>query len=465
MEVFKIKISPEVLRNDLSPESYSGVSFGYYSGLSYVLSAGTTDLGTWTVGPNAINPGNFGGSSILSPLGPNTLNIFINKVDSSGFSWRSYLRNIKVGSLFNITTNSGQLFQFRIRQSPVDTDFLQTVTLPVEPVNVTSLIPIGIRVNLTVTQPDSSQLIDLSIPILLKQNFEDIGYYSPFDGYISQCENDINFLLVIGSDNNQVCLYNTTPNKTFLGGMVYTVNWGDGSPEENVISSICHDYINNGNYSISFNGVNDFGNFTTVKNITIPFTASAYVNPNGEVGFITNNGNWSASPTSQDYNYFYDANNTIAGQISSNFSSVPFIISGETKSRVNELIQYGPNQLVDGRIVTLEDGTTGFTNSQSDQFTAYTINDVLYVDYPNGQSIFYSYSYGITSDSIVASAMTKYEYLMNVIAQPEIQTYVFIERGKNSGVEDFRRIGEISNTGDLTNYGYGFFDVRNYDDI
>jgi len=243
MEVFKIKISPEVLRNDLTPESYSGVSFGYYSGLSYVLSAGTTNLGTWTVGLNGINPGNFGGGSILTPLGPNTDNIFINEVDDLGFSWRSYLRNIKVGSLFNITTNSGQLFQFRIRQSPVDPAIFQTVTLPVEPVNVTSIIPIGIRVNLTIIQPDSSQLIDLSIPVLLKQNFEDIGYYSPFDGYISQCENDINFLLVRGVNNNQVCLYNTTPNKTFLLGMVYTVDWGDDSPVENVTLSICHDYI------------------------------------------------------------------------------------------------------------------------------------------------------------------------------------------------------------------------------
>ena len=50
MEVFKIKISPEVLRNELTTQSYSGLSFGYYSGLSYVLSAGTTNLGTWEQG-------------------------------------------------------------------------------------------------------------------------------------------------------------------------------------------------------------------------------------------------------------------------------------------------------------------------------------------------------------------------------------------------------------------------------
>jgi hypothetical protein len=465
MEVFKIKISPEVLRNDLTPESYSGVSFGYYSGLSYVLSAGTTDLGNWNIGTSGNLQGNLGGASILSPLGPNTTNIFINDFDSSGYNWKSYVLNIKIGSLINITTDSGELYQFRTTLPTSDVGVMQSLRIPVESVNVTSIIPIGISVNLTIIQPNSSQLIDLSIPVLLKQNFEDIGYYSPFDGYISQCDNNINFLLVVGVNNNQVCLYNTTPNKTFLNGMEYTVDWGDGSPIENVTLSICHDYLIDGNYSVSFNGVNDFGNFTTIKIITIPFTTSVYTNPNGEVGFITNNGSWSGTPTLQLYNYFFDADNTIAGQVSSNFTSVPFIISGQTSSRINELIQYGPNQLVDGRIVTLEDGTTGFTNSQSEQFTAYTINDVLYVDFSGGTSIFYSYSYGLTTDNIVASAMTKYEYLMNVITQPEIQTYVFIERGKNSGVEDFRRIGEISNTGDLTDYGYGFFDVRNYDDI
>jgi hypothetical protein len=54
---------------------------------------------------------------------------------------------------------------------------------------------------------------------------------------------------------------------------------------------------------------------------------------------------------------------------------------------------------------------------------------------------------------------------MNIIEEPEIQTNVFIERGKNSGLESFRRIGEVSNIVSLENYGYGFFGLRNYNDI
>jgi hypothetical protein len=41
MEVRKIKISPEVLIFDIRPETYSGFTFGYYSGLTEILSGGT----------------------------------------------------------------------------------------------------------------------------------------------------------------------------------------------------------------------------------------------------------------------------------------------------------------------------------------------------------------------------------------------------------------------------------------
>ena len=54
---------------------------------------------------------------------------------------------------------------------------------------------------------------------------------------------------------------------------------------------------------------------------------------------------------------------------------------------------------------------------------------------------------------------------MNVIEQPEIQSNVFIERGKYSGLENFRRIGEVNNTGGLETYGYGFFDVKRYNQV
>ena len=59
------------------------------------------------------------------------------------------------------------------------------------------------------------------------------------------------------------------------------------------------------------------------------------------------------------------------------------------------------------------------------------------------------------------SAITKNEVLMNVIDDFQIETTVLIERGVNSGLENFRRIGEVNTASALVRYGYGFFNVVN----
>lgn len=360
MEVRKIKISPEVLIYDIRPETYSGFTFGYYSGLTEILSGGT------------------GGSSLLT---------------------------------------------------------------------------------------------DVSIPIFLKQDYSDVGYYSPFDGDLTHCNENVNFTFVIDENQpNGICILNTSKrNVTYLSGATYFVDWGDGSPIEEVIGFIpvttCHNYLVEGTYTVSFSGSSAFGLFIQSKNVTVPFVVSPYLDPDGTVTFPTNNGSWSASPTSQNYIYFFDSNNSVTEQISAAYSNIPFIVSGSTRSRLEELRIYGETPYVDNLMITLEDGTTGMTVSQSVNFTAYTINDQTYLDYPNGSSVFYCFSEGLTSDMLTASGLTKFEYLMNIIEQPEIQSYVFIERGKYSGMEDFKRIGEINNVGSLRKYGLGFFKVRNWNDI
>jgi len=67
----------------------------------------------------------------------------------------------------------------------------------------------------------------------------------------------------------------------------------------------------------------------------------------------------------------------------------------------------------------------------------------------------------MTPDMMVCSAITKNEVLLNVIDEAEIQTNVFIERGKNSALERIQRLGEVDNVGDLEKYGYKFFNVKN----
>ena len=72
-----------------------------------------------------------------------------------------------------------------------------------------------------------------------------------------------------------------------------------------------------------------------------------------------------------------------------------------------------------------------------------------------------TYSSGMTPDMMVCSAITKNEVLLNVIDEAEIQSNVFIERGKNSALERIQRLGEVDNVGDLEKYGYKFFNVTN----
>jgi hypothetical protein len=167
---------------------------------------------------------------------------------------------------------------------------------------------------------------------------------------------------------------------------------------------------------------------------------------------------WIGTPSTQDYITNYDSENVA-------IVVAPFTVTGYTNSRINELAVVGANKFILDLPIQLADGTEGVLNSISDEFTGYTINDQVYQDYPDGTSIFICVSEGLTDIMVSTSGITKFEYLMNIIEQPIIQNSVFIERGKNSALENFRRIGEVTSTGGLVRYGYSYFDVRNYNDV
>ena len=111
--------------------------------------------------------------------------------------------------------------------------------------------------------------------------------------------------------------------------------------------------------------------------------------------------------------------------------------------------------------VTGSSGVVGeyFGEGENGLYTAYTINEMTYYDYKDGTTIFIVESSGITSDWLVSSAITKNEALLNIIDAPELQSNVFIERGKISGLESVERLGEVDNIGDLVRYGYKFFKI------
>ena len=90
------------------------------------------------------------------------------------------------------------------------------------------------------------------------------------------------------------------------------------------------------------------------------------------------------------------------------------------------------------------------------------MNQIQYFDYSNGTTIYSSESSGMTPSIMSQSAITKNEAMMNIIDQPVIQVSGIIERGKNSAMQNFLRIGEVDSTGDVMKYGYNFFTIERY---
>ena len=319
----------------------------------------------------------------------------------------------------------------------------------------------------------TSLLTGLTIPILFTQTAVDIGYYSTFDGAILQ-KDVINNFIFTGNTLNpfDYIFYNTSEQELvkFLGLITYKLDWGDGSPEITLTSSgsITHTYpSSNGTYTIKMTANSPWGISLVEKTITVPITQTSIPNPYGVATFFPAGGNWTGTPINYDYIFSGDSNTNLADFYSSNYTSVPFIISGYTESSINDLTQYGPKyNLLGGKfkVGVQVTGTTGCVGTvwgpdPQNTYTAYTINNIDYYDFED-YTLYVTYSSGFTQNDLVMSALTKNEGLLNVIAQPEVQTNVFVERGKQAVLEYMERLGEVDNVGDLEKYGYGFFKVK-----
>ena len=318
-----------------------------------------------------------------------------------------------------------------------------------------------------------SLLTGLTIPIMITQTAVDMGYYSVFDGAVWQKDVINNFLFsaTTGSPYTYY-FYNTSDTELlkFLSLVTYVVDWGDGSPNVTITgtSPLSHTYpTSNSEYQITMTATSPWGISKITKTITIPFDDVIITNPNGTATFTPAGGNWTGTSFNYDYIFSGDSNTDINDFFSYNYTTIPFLVSGNTESTINDLAQYGPKSSLYGgkfKIGVQVTGTTGSVGTvwgpdPDGLYTAYTINQIDYFDYENF-TIFMVYSSGFTQDNIIMTGLTKNEALINVIDQPEVQTNVFVERGKNSALEYIERIGEVDNVGDLEKYGYGFFNVK-----
>jgi hypothetical protein len=312
----------------------------------------------------------------------------------------------------------------------------------------------------------SSILTGLTIPILIRQTAVDVGYYSPFDGAVLQKDVVANFIFSSTTSNPYVYnVYNTSSEfQKFLDLSAYKVDWGDNSPKQTITSytpdSLSHTYATSeAQYTIVLEQTNPWGVTKVAKTITTPYKNVVINNPNGEAFFIPAGGNWLNTPVSYNYIFSGDAVNEISAQTSNNYVTVPFTISGITKSRITELALYGTPKYQTGVPVIKNGQIWGAISDMNLIFTAYTVQEVNYYDYNDGTTIFFEQSSGFTENNLSQRPITKEEVLLRVIDQPQIQTTVFLERGKNSAYERIQRLGEVDNLGDMINYGYKFFNV------
>jgi hypothetical protein len=316
----------------------------------------------------------------------------------------------------------------------------------------------------------SSLLTGLTIPIFISETCIDIGYYSTFDGAVLQKDVMNNFLFSSTTLNPyEYYFYNTSDDQSlgYLKFSDYKVDWGDGITQ--TINNFSpnhygHTYVQGGNYTISMSGMSPWGYNVIKKDITVPYSAATITNPKGTAYFLPAGGNWSGTPIMYDYIFSGDSNCDLDIY---DTSSNPIIVSGYTTSNVNGLEVYGNKaNLYDGKFkkgvpVTGTSGNIGtyWGPDESNTYTAYTINDIDYYDYVDGTTIFIVKSSGITSNTLVCSPLTKNEVLLNVIDEAEIQSDVFIDRGKVSAYERVQRLNEIDNIGELMTYGYKFYNI------
>ena len=319
----------------------------------------------------------------------------------------------------------------------------------------------------------TSFLSGLSVNIMLTESTVDLGYYSPTDGMILQKNVLNNFITTADTINPYTyTFYNTSDLEfiKFLQLVTYTLDWGDGSPTQVIlgITPISHTYPSTPNeYIVTLTATSPWGISLVQKPITVPYTNVTITNPQGNIVFYPAAESWDSTPLSYDYIYDFDSSTDINDYYTFNSTSVPFTITGYTESTLNDLTQFGPKvNLEEGKFklgiqVTGQTGAIGtyYGSDITNTYTAYTIDGIIYHDYENF-TIYFTDSYGYVPNEIILTAITKNEALINVIDQPEIITSIFIERGKNSPLENIMRLGEVNNVFELEKYGYKYFIIE-----
>ena len=253
-------------------------------------------------------------------------------------------------------------------------------------------------------------LTGYTLPILLTQDFNDIGVYTPWDGLVLQRDVVNNF--VYTGYNQSICVFNTSDVelKRFLTFADYRIDWGDGSPLTFLTlpsTKACHNYISNPTtgHTITLSQSNPWGTTRIKKRVTTPYYENPII-PNvfGTISFAPPN---MGDPVGCEYvlqNYIFsgDSNPDVYDHFSSRYVNTPIPVTGYTDiTKIQLFGQYGPNYLPPiGVQIDLPDESYGTIHDITDAYTSYTINYINYIDYPNGSTYFEAMSFGLNENNL-----------------------------------------------------------------
>ena len=257
--------------------------------------------------------------------------------------------------------------------------------------------------------PEPPCLTGITIPILLTQDFNDIGVYTPFDGLAIQRDVLVNF--VYTGNNNTITVFNTSDVefKKFLRVAPYNVDWGDGNtsqltPPLQTTASHLYPTPSTG-YTITLSQINPWGTTFISKTIPIPyFNTPTIPNPFGNFSLLAPNigDPIGCDAVTQDWIFWGDSNPDVWDTLSSNWVETPFAVTGHSyTSQLKVLKQYGPNPYPPtGSVVNVGLSGTGVITTISSWYTAYTLNEINYIDYSGGTTAYSAMSRGLDHTNI-----------------------------------------------------------------
>lgn len=256
---------------------------------------------------------------------------------------------------------------------------------------------------------------------------------------------------------------NTNELRTLIDS-VYTISWGDGTPDTELamptvydtdLPYATHTYLVDGDYNIEITVTSPWKVEKLKRIITIPLEDYELPTDLGRLCFEIP---YSDPTWYQSQNYLQDyrllTGNTNDNDIYFNTGEttghmVQFLAVG--KSRLDEFQLYGTSGVLSGVTFGVDGGGS---------YTGYTIDLLSYRDYDDGYTHITGDTGNYPDEEFYQGMITRDEHLIGFLDTPQISSDIFVERGRQGVMERNLRLGEIDSTGELTIYGSGYFKIR-----